>query len=123
VRARELHLQDSAREYPPREDLSHQGGESERSTLRSRTDGRGAARRGRIKTADFAEPIDVPQLQAADVLAYEMAKVQRDRPQRYPFLRLLEGSKARGIPMTPKWGPFTRISDRIDARMRGEQPV
>jgi hypothetical protein len=78
--------------------------------------------RGRIKTATVAEPIDVPQLQAADILAYEIAKVQRDRPARYPLTRLLEACKAREIPMTLKWGPFTRISDRVAARMSGEQP-
>ena len=75
--------------------------------------------RGRIGTVSVAEPQDVPELQAADILAYEMAKIQRDRPTRYPFNRLLAGAKARNIPLTLKWGPFTKISDRVSARLSG----
>jgi hypothetical protein len=71
--------------------------------------------RGRVGQVVVDEPRKRPQLQAADILAYEMAKVQRDRQRRYPFIRLQEQAKARGIPMTLKWGPFTRISDRLDA--------
>jgi hypothetical protein len=76
--------------------------------------------RGRIGSVSVDEPSRLPELQAADILAYEMAKVQRDRPTRYPFTRLREAAQARGIPMTLKWGPFTRLSDRVVARMNGE---
>jgi hypothetical protein len=78
--------------------------------------------RGRLGSVTVDEPKVLPPLQAADILAYEMAKVQRERPVRYPFIRLRDESKARGIPMTLKWGPFIRISDRVAARMRGEPP-
>ena len=79
--------------------------------------------RGRIKSATVASPDDVIPLQAADILAYEMSKIQRDdRPMRYPFKALLAGCKQRNIPLTLKWGPFTRISDRVAAKLRGESP-
>jgi hypothetical protein len=76
---------------------------------------------GRIQSADVANPNDVPPLEAADILAYEMGKVQRDgRPRRYPFVMLLEGCKARNIPMTLKWASIVRISDRA-AFERGDR--
>lgn len=79
--------------------------------------------RGRLGSVGVDEPNRLPQLQAADILTYEMSKVQRDRPTRYPFTRLRDEAKARGIPMTLKWGPFTRISDRVAAKLNGETPA
>lgn len=64
---------------------------------------------GRIKHLSMASPLDLPQLQAADILAYEMSKEQRDRPRRYPFKTLVEGAKERGTPITINW----KISRRL----------
>ncbi|MBV9862079.1 MAG: hypothetical protein JO267_08010 [Alphaproteobacteria bacterium] len=68
--------------------------------------------KGRIKTASVASPSDLPQLEAADILAYEMAREQRSRPRRYPFTTLLAGCKARKIPMTLKWSSTIRVVDQ-----------
>jgi hypothetical protein len=69
--------------------------------------------RGRIKTAAVGNPEDFPPMQVADILAFEMGKEQRaGRARRYPFAHILEGCIKRDIPMTLKWGPFTRLSDR-----------
>lgn len=78
--------------------------------------------RGRLGHVGVDEPSKLPQLQAADILAFEMSKIQRDRPERYPFVRLRDACKERGIPLTLKWGPFNRLSDRVASRMRGEPP-
>jgi hypothetical protein len=51
---------------------------------------------------------EVPALQAADVLAYELARVQRkDRPERYPWRRLIGGAKSNQIPFSIMWGPIS----------------
>lgn len=64
---------------------------------------------GRIGSLTFSEPQKLPHLQAADLLAFEMSKVQRpDRIERYPFVRLREGAKTRGLEMRLKWGPVLR---------------
>lgn len=60
---------------------------------------------GRIRTQSIADVDDVPPLQAADILAYEMARAQRaDRPDRYPFKRMQEAAKSGQLQMTIKWG-------------------
>jgi hypothetical protein len=65
--------------------------------------------RGRIGAVTADEPHRVLQLQAADILAFEVSKAQRDgRPERFPFRYLRDNAKTRGIPFTLKWGPFTR---------------
>jgi len=64
--------------------------------------------RDRIKGLTQSEPRDVRPLQAADILAYEMCRVQREEaPQRYPARFLIEGAKARSRPATIKWGPLS----------------
>ena len=68
---------------------------------------------GRIRSSRMAEPKDVRPLQAADILAYEMARAQRaGRPERYPFQRLIDGAKARDLRMVMTWGPIR--SRRLD---------
>ena len=60
---------------------------------------------GRIGTQTVANIDNVAPLQAADILAYEMARAQRaDRPERYPFKRMQEAAKAGQLQMTIKWG-------------------
>lgn len=67
---------------------------------------------GRIGSLVFDEPQKLPQLQAADILAYEMSKVQRpERVERYPFVRLRDAAKTRGLEMRLKWGPVIRSVD------------
>lgn len=67
--------------------------------------GSGKGRIGGITTCYKA--IDLAPLQAADVLAYEIARASRpNRPQRYPFQRLVAGAKDKGIPFTLKFGPI-----------------
>ena len=62
---------------------------------------------GRVKSHATARPMDVPGLQAADLSAYEMGRAQREnRPERYPFKRLVDGAKERGLRMTIYWGPI-----------------
>lgn len=61
---------------------------------------------GRIKSWSTGRPMDIPGLQAGDLFAYEMARAQRDRPERYPFKRLVDGAKERGLRMTIYWGPI-----------------
>jgi hypothetical protein len=63
--------------------------------------------KGRVGSVSHAETLRVPQLQAADVLAYEIARWQRpDREERYPFKILATGAKERGIPFSVTWGPL-----------------
>jgi hypothetical protein len=63
--------------------------------------------KGRIATISMGEPKLIRPLQAADVFAYEMAKAQRaGRPERYPFQRLVDGAKAKGLRMSINWGPI-----------------
>jgi hypothetical protein len=48
----------------------------------------------RLRTCTVQEQMDVPPLQAADLVAYEMSHAQRgDGQERYPFLRLKAGLK------------------------------
>ena len=44
----------------------------------------------RVKSVDVARPIDTCPLQVADIVAYEVSRMQRDqlRPERYPLKRL-----------------------------------
>ncbi len=68
---------------------------------------------GRISSTTMAHVKDVTPLQAADILAYEMGRVQRPgRPVRYPIKRIQEHAKANGLPMSLKWGPIS--STKID---------
>ena len=62
----------------------------------------------RIKTHSFASPDDVCALQAADILAYEMARDQRGRRTRYPFQRMMDAAREEKIILTLKWGPIRR---------------
>lgn len=62
--------------------------------------------KGRIKGTAFYDVKDICALQAADIMAYEMTKIQRDRPERYPFKKLRDGAAEKGILMTLKWGPI-----------------
>ena len=69
--------------------------------------------KGRIKTVAMGSPADILPLQAADILAYEMAREQRDgRPRRYPFQRLVDGAEERGLPMTLEWNTADLLSRR-----------
>ena len=57
-----------------------------------------AGGKGRVKSVIFGRATECPALQAADIIAYEMAKIQRmDRPQRYPFSKLVEGARAKKV--------------------------
>jgi hypothetical protein len=65
------------------------------------------AAEGRIQSLTSAEPKAVVPLQAADIFAYEMARAQRSgRPERYPFQKIVDGAKSRGLRMTMNWGPI-----------------
>jgi len=62
---------------------------------------------GRIRSIEHQETSKVPALQAADVLAYELARVQREgRPKRYPWQRLVDGAKKGGKQFSMTWGPI-----------------
>ena len=74
--------------------------------------------KGRIKTVSMGSPADLPHLQAADILAYEMSKEQRDRKRRYPFKTLVQGAKDRSIPMTLMWNLADLLSDRPPHELR-----
>jgi hypothetical protein len=68
--------------------------------------------KGRVKNVIFGRSEECPALQAADIIAYEMSKTQRlNRPQRYPFTKLIEGGKVRNIAMRLGFGPvrFAKI--------------
>lgn len=68
---------------------------------------------GRIKSQAVANVQDIGALQAADILAYEMARWQRDgRAERYPFAKMREAARAHKLQMTIKWGPIR--SRRVD---------
>jgi hypothetical protein len=76
---------------------------------------------GRIGCVTAGDAASLSQLQAADILAYEMGRAQRDsRPERYPFARLRMGAKKHGIPMTLKWGPIRGTSGDNVASGRAE---
>lgn len=61
---------------------------------------------GRVKSIIFGRAAECPPLGAADIVAYEMARIQRrDRPQRYPFSRLIEGARAKNMIMHLVFGP------------------
>ena len=63
--------------------------------------------KGRIRGVSFDNSCDISPLQAADLLAYEMSKIQRDgHPERYPFKVIREGCAERNLPCRLKWGPF-----------------
>jgi hypothetical protein len=60
--------------------------------------------RGKIKCLSMENPKDVRPLQAADVLAYEMARAQRSgRNERYPFRKLKSGAQVRNLQMNITW--------------------
>ncbi len=62
---------------------------------------------GRIGKVEHLATASEPGLQAADVIAYEMGRVQREgRPERYPWKVLVEGAKKSGKPCTLTWGPI-----------------
>jgi hypothetical protein len=67
---------------------------------------------GRVESVLMGSPNDLPQLQAADILAYEISKEQRGRDRRYPFRTLVEGAKARDLSISLHWNFANRISDR-----------
>lgn len=73
----------------------------------------------RIATATEADANMLPQLQAADVAAYELARRMRvDRPIRYPFKRIQQAVSARGGRLTYQLGPFSPIWRRALAGTR-----
>lgn len=73
---------------------------------------------GRIGSVTHAETMKVSQLQAADILAYEVARWQRPgREERYPFRVLADGARERGIPFSITWGPLR--SRRLNLSGRG----
>ena len=75
---------------------------------------------GRIGDLIFSEPQELPQLQAADVLAFEMSKVQRpNRPSRHPFRYLLAAAKERDLPMRLKWAPTLGLPGDVAAKFSG----
>jgi len=62
---------------------------------------------GRVGSVTHCFASKVAALQAADVLAYEVARAQRaNRPGRYPFQRLVDGAKATGKAFSLTWGPI-----------------
>lgn len=62
----------------------------------------------KLKTCAIQEPIGIPPLQAADVVAYELSRHLRDgRPERYPFRILREG----GIDIKLSWRPSKGVSE------------
>jgi hypothetical protein len=74
---------------------------------------------GRVASVSHCATSSIPALQAADVLAYEMARAQRaNRPERYPFQQLIDGAKARGIPFSITWGPIR--SRRVNLSGQGD---
>lgn len=77
------------------------------------------AAKGRIKTMSTAEMKCTTPLQAADIFAYEMARAQRpNRPERYPFQRIVDHCRAANKKMLLSWGPIR--SSRAD--LRTDQP-
>jgi Protein of unknown function (DUF3800) len=74
---------------------------------------------GRTGSVSHCPADKVPALQAADVLAYELARAQRaDRPERYPYQRLVDGAKARALKFSITWGPIR--SKRLNLSGGGE---
>jgi hypothetical protein len=48
-----------------------------------------------LRTFAVQEPMGIPPLQAADIVAYELSRHQRsDRPERYLFTRLKQGVRS-----------------------------
>lgn len=63
--------------------------------------------RARIGSLTSESSDRVLSLQAADLVAYEMARCQRpNRPERYPFVYLKNAAKERGFKMTLAFGPM-----------------
>src|SRR5665213_145108 len=57
-----------------------------------------------IGSMSHCEAAKLPPLQAADIIAYEMARCQRKgRPERYPLSTLIEGARKRGLSFTLSW--------------------
>ncbi len=61
----------------------------------------------RIGTFAMDDPRRVRPLQAADILAYEMSKAQREHRERYPYRRIMNGALALDRPISLNWGPLT----------------
>jgi len=62
--------------------------------------------KGCIKSFTMMDPESVCPLQAADILAYEMSKSQRDRRERYPYRRIMNGAMERENRISIQWGPI-----------------
>jgi hypothetical protein len=61
----------------------------------------------RISSCKAGKSDESPALQAADILAFEMSKYQRqDRPERYPSKIFRQAARNSHISMTLKWGPL-----------------
>jgi hypothetical protein len=74
---------------------------------------------GHFGTVTHCKTATIPALQAADVLAYEVARAQRaNRPERYPFQRLVDGAKNGGKTFSLTWGPIR--SKRTNLSGEGE---
>jgi hypothetical protein len=74
---------------------------------------------GSIGTVTHCRTSDIPALQAADVLVYEVARAQRaGRPARYPFQKLVDAAKANGQAFSLTWGPIR--SKRVNLSGGGE---
>jgi hypothetical protein len=72
-----------------------------------------SGRTGRVKSVIFERAEECAALQAADIVAYEMSKAQRmDRPQRYPFSKLIEGAKAKNLIMHLVFGRIRQANIR-----------
>jgi hypothetical protein len=76
-------------------------------------------REGSLGTVTHCTTSSIPALQAADVLAYEVARAQRaNRPERYPFQRLVDAAKTNGQAFSVTWGPIR--SKRVVLSGEGE---
>jgi hypothetical protein len=68
---------------------------------------------GRIGSLTMDEAIKRPPLQASDILAYEMSKIQRiERTERYPFRVLQERCVNGGANLTLTWRNVDKLIDR-----------
>jgi hypothetical protein len=68
---------------------------------------------GSIGTVTHCSTSNVAALQAADILAYEVARAQRaNRPERYPFQRLIDAAKTNGQAFSLTWGPMRPLRAR-----------
>ena len=73
--------------------------------------------KSRIASISHLNTFKWSPLQAADILVYEVARSLRaDRPERYPFKRLVAGAKERGIPFSLTWGPIRSQRLKLSGR-------